>query len=118
MKKSYSQSLLNSFSTRSKDNIKNNLVFSAKGDYTNTFYKPHKYKFSQKKHFKKFNKKNKLQSAQNVKISYKNYINENGKFNFFKFENTRNKNSFRNIQNLYKDKKFKFVNTYTRSTKS
>ena len=120
MKKSHSQSLLNSLSTRSQENIKNNLVFSAKGDYTNTFYKPHKYEFSQKKDFKIFNKKNKLQSAKNVNNSYKNYINGNGKFNFFKFENenTRNKNSYRNIQNLYKNKKFKFVNTYTRSTKS
>ena len=120
MQKSCSQTLLNSLSTRSQENIKNNLVNTTKGDFTNTFYKPHKYEFSQKKDFKIFNKKNKLQSAQNGSNCYKNYINENGKINLFKFdnENTRNKSSFRYIKNINKGKKFKFINTFTKSTKS
>ena len=120
MQKSCSQTLLNSLSTRSQENIKNNLIYSAKEDYTNTFYKPHGYEFSKKKDFKIFNKKNKLQSAQNVSNCYKNYINENGKIQFFKLENdnTRNKSSYRYIQNVPKEKKLRFVNTFTKSTKS
>ena len=123
MQKSYSQTLLNSISTRSQENIKNNLVYSStKGDYSNTFYKPHKYEFSKKKDFKIFNKKNKLQSAQNGSNCYKSYINENGKIIYFKLknENARNKSSYHNIniKNISKKEKFTFTNTFTKSTKS
>ena len=110
IKKSYSQSLLNSLSTRSQENMKNNLIYSAKGDYTNTFYHPYKLENSRRKVFKVF-RKNKLLSAQ-VENYYKNNVKENDEIRHFNFDNdnSRNKTNFVNNKNI-RDRNFQFIKT-------
>ena len=111
IKKSYSQSLFNSVSTRSQENIRNNLIYSStKGDYSTTFYKPHNYEFNKGKEFKIISdNKNKLLSAKFN--NYKNNINDNNKTKYFNFnfgkDNSRNIyiNYNNNIQNYQKDSK-------------
>ena len=113
MKKSYSQSLLNSVSTRSQENIKNNLLYGIKGGYSTTFYKPHNYEFKNRKEFKILGKnKNKFLSAK--LDDRKSIISENEKTKNFNFnygkESSRNINHYLNIENFQSDKNFNFMN--------
>ena len=113
MKKSYSQSLLNSVSTRSQENIKNNLLYGTKGGYSTTFYRPHNYEFKNRKEFKIIGKnKNKLLSAKFD--NHKNIISENEKTKNFNSnlgkESSRNINHYLNIENFQSDKNFNFMN--------
>ena len=113
MKKSYSQSLLNSVSTRSQENIKNNLLYGTKGGYSTTFYKPHNYEFKNRKEFKIIGKnKNKFLSAK--LDDRKSIISENEKTKNFNFnygkESSRNNNHYLNIENFQNDKNFNFMN--------
>ena len=112
VKKSHSQSLLNSLSTRSQENIKNNLIYGTKEDYSTTFYKPHNYEFKKRNDFKIIDpNKNKFLSA---KYKYnKNNIseNDNTKYSYFNYgrESSRNTNHYINIEN-FKNSNFKYMN--------
>ena len=112
-KKSNSQSLLNSLSTHSQENFRNNLINNSKGDFSNTFYnfyKPHTDEFSKTNEIY-INKKNKLLSA-NYSNFYKN--DDNGKIKYIKLMNTntssRNKNNFDSLKKNFKFKKKDFIN--------
>ena len=110
-KKSNSQSLLNSLSTHSQENFRNNLINNSKGDFSNTFYnfyKPHTDEFSKTNEID-INKKNKLLSA-NYSNFYKN--DDNGKIKYIKLMNTssRNKNNFDSLKKNFKFKKKYFIN--------
>ena len=113
MKKSYSQSLLNSVSTRSQENIKNNLLYGVKGGLSTTFYRPHNYEFKNRKEFKIIGKKkNKLLSAKFD--NHNNIISENEKTRNFNFnygkESSRNINHYLNMENFQNYKNFNFMN--------
>ena len=125
MKKSYSTNFFNSLSTRSQENFKNNLVFQTKGDFSNTFYNPHK-NFPLMRVTGGSNKKNKLLSANNIdnyknkeydKIQYINIVNnysrnktglslinnsENAKFKKIKSSSDINKRQ-NDLPNIYKN---------------
>ena len=97
--KKYSQSLLNSVSTRSQENIRNYLTSTTKGDYSNTFYNPHyhiKGEFPKKKEYKIIYKKNKLLSADYYDLS------RPGLNNTYKNNYIKNINNSRNQKNLNK----------------
>ena len=107
--KSYSQSILNSFSTRSQDNLINNLKSSTKGD-SNTFHKSQKNEISTIKDYKLISGKNKFLNYgsfnKNNSNKYK-YINLNN--------NSRNKNNliYKNLKNI--DSENKSLNSFNKS---
>ena len=109
IKKTYSQSLINSLSTRSQENTKNNLIYSSKRDYSTTFYNPYKFEYSKRKDFNVF-RKNKLLSAQ-IENYYKN-MNKIDEIRYFNFgnDNLRNKSSFGNNKNI-RERNFQFIKT-------
>lgn len=110
--KSYSQSLLNSFSTGSQDNFINNLKSSTKGD-SNTIHKSLKDEMSTIKDYKLISDKNKLFSSTNYGMFNKTNTN---KYKYIKLiNNSRNKNNviYKNLKNM--DSENKSLNSITKS---
>jgi len=107
--KNYSQSILNSFSTRSQDNLINNLKNSTKGD-SNTFLKSQKDEISTIKDYKLISDKNQF-------LNYGSFNkNNSNKYKYIKLiNNSRNKNSliFKNLKNM--DSENKSLNSFNKS---
>ena len=107
--KNYSQSILNSFSTRSQDNLINNLKNSTKGD-SNTFRKSQKDEISTIKDYKLISDKNQF-------LNYGSFNkNNSNKYKYIKLiNNSRNKNSliFKNLKNM--DSENKSLNSFNKS---
>ena len=107
--KSYSQSMLNSFLTRSQDNLINNLKSSTKGD-SNTFLKSQKDEIPTIKDYKLISGKTKF-------LNYGSF-NKNipNKYKYFKLiNNSRNKNNliYKNLK--YFDSESKSLNSINKS---
>ena len=99
--KSYSQSMLNSFSTRSQDNLINNLKSSTKGE-SNTFYKYQKDEISTIKDYKLISDKNKF-------LNYGSFNkNNSNNYKYMKLINNSRNNSnliYQNQKNIDSENK-------------
>jgi len=107
--KSYSQSMLNSFSTHSQDNIINNLKSSTKGD-SNTIHKSQKDEISTIKDYK-------LISEKNIFLNYGSFNKKySNKYKYIKLiNNSRNKKNiiYKNQKNF--DSENKSLNSINKS---
>ena len=110
--------MLNSLSTRSQENFKSNLINNIKGEYSNTFYKPHRNEFSKINEIYITNKKNKLLSANYVNLYKNNESDKNSKIKYIRLMNNnivRNKSSLDMLKSEERKKIFKYKENYSMS---